>query len=201
VEAPALTVKVASLLPKGEEQAPISDIKAPVAVDVAPAFWIALGVGVLVVAALAYALWRRLRRKPAEAARAPLPDLAPDQEARQALDSLARADHFGRGDGRGYYIALSVIAKRYLERRLQAPVLEMTTAEMLAFLREASEREPLAGVMRDVALAADQVKFAKGEALRVEGDRHLDAVRRLVEDLELRLRPVPAPGAGEGKAA
>ena len=68
------------------------------------------------------------------------------------MDRLARADHFARGDGRGYYIALSAIAKRYLERRLGAPVVEMTTAEMLAFLRESTPATALGGPMRDVAL-------------------------------------------------
>jgi hypothetical protein len=76
---------------------------------------------------------------------------------------------------------------------------------MLAFLRETSEREALSSTMRDVALAADQVKFAKGEALRGEGERHLGAVRHLVARLEAQLQPRPEPGQGEaasgGKAA
>jgi len=200
--APALTVKVGTLLPKGEEQAPIADIRPPVSVGIAPEFWAAIGLGLLLLGAMAFALWRRLRRPALPGAEAAVPALGPEAEARGALAALVRADHFGRGDARGYYIALTAIAKRYLERRLGAPVLEMTTAEMLAFLREAKDGEPLLGVMRDVALAADQVKFAKGDALREEGERHLQSVEKLVTDLEVRLRPVPAAaGPTEGKAA
>ena len=59
--------------------------------------------------------------------------------------------------------------------------------------------------MRDVALAADQVKFAKGEAMREEAARHLEAVRHLVARLEAQLQPRPEPGqepaATGGKAA
>lgn len=199
------TVKVGSLLPKGEEESPIADIRPPVSVAIAPVFWMALAALLLVVGAPGYLLWRRLRRPAPDAAAAPLAEVPADVEARQALDRLTRADHFARGDGRGYYIALSAIAKRYLERRLDAPVVEMTTAEMLAFLRESSDREPLTPTMRDVAKAADQVKFAKGEALREEGERHLQAVRQLVARLEAQLQPRAEPGkepaATDGKAA
>lgn len=195
VRADGPTVKVGSLLGKGEEEPALADIRPPVSVGIAPVFWIVLVACLLVVGALAFILWRRLRRPTAEAPPVPESEVPADLEARQALDRLARADHFARGDGRGYYIALSAIAKRYLERRLGAPVVEMTTAEMLAFLRESSEREPLSGTMRDVALAADQVKFAKGEALREEGERHLGAVRELVARLEAQLQPRPEAGA------
>ena len=143
------TVKVGSLLPKGEEEQPLADIRPPVPLTVAPVFFAALAALLLVGGRLGTLLWRRLRRPAAEAAPIPVPDVPADVEARQALDRLARADHFAQGDGRGYYIALSLIAKRYLERRLGAPVVEMTTAEMLAFLRESSrsralERRPCA---------------------------------------------------------
>ena len=91
------------------------------------------------------------------------------------------------------------MAKRYLERRLGAPVLEMTTAETLAFLRGHPHGGDLLPVMRDVAEAADRIKFAKGQGLSQEAERHLAAVRALVPALEARLRP--AEPAGEGKAA
>jgi hypothetical protein len=199
--APGVGVKVASLLPKGEEQAPIADIKPPVEVGVAPVFWAALVALLAALLGLFVLAWRRWRRPRPSGASLPVPEVPPDVEARQAIEALVRADHFGRGDGRGYYIALSAIAKRYLERRLAAPVLEMTTAEMLAFLRESQAGEGLVGVMRDLALLADQVKFAKGEAQREEGERHRESVLRLVAGLEERLRPsLPEPpGASRAK--
>ena len=120
-----------------------------------------------------------------------------DVLAERPLERLVRAGHFGRGDGRGFYIALTAIAKRYLERRLEAPIAEMTTAEMLAYLRDSPHGSELHAAMRDLAPAADEVKFAKGEAISEEGDRHLLAVRQLVERLETRLRPKPE----EGRAA
>ena len=70
-----------------------------------------------------------------------------------------------------------MIAKRYLERRLGAPVLEMTRprrSPSCAATRTAATSLP---VVRDLAEAADRVKFAKGQGLAPEAERHLAAVR------------------------
>jgi hypothetical protein len=202
-ETEALTIRVGSLLPKDAQEQQLADIRGPVGVGVAPVFWLALGIALLVLGAVAYLIWRRLRRPKATVAALPVPELPPAAEAQAALEKLARAGHFARGDGRGYYIALTGIAKRYLERRLGAPIVEMTSAEMLGCLRDSPHGGELLGPMRDLATAADQVKFAKGEALRDEGERHLEATRRLVEKLEQRLAPAPLTETGgeTGKAA
>jgi hypothetical protein len=55
-------------------------------------------------------------------------------------------------------------------------------------------------VVRDLAEAADRIKFAKGQGLVPEAERHLSSVRALVSALEAKLRPAP-PAATEGKAA
>ena len=191
------SVKVGSLLPKDAQEQGLADIVGPVRVGVAPVFWAALALAILFVAAACWWLWRRSRRKAPLAPTAPEPDRPPAEEALRALDRLARADHFARGEGRLYYIGLSLIAKRYLERRLSAPVVEMTSQEMLAYLRDSPHTALLLAPMRDLALAADQVKFARGEALREEGERHLAAVRTLVERLEEELRPKAADTSGK----
>src|SRR5439155_24938681 len=105
-----------------------------------------------------------------------------------------------------FYIELTLIAKRYLERRLQAPIVEMTTAEMLSHLRATPVGADLAPTLRDLAGAADQIKFARGQGLTEEAERHLSATRAVVEAVEARLRPAgPAadqtPGQRTGQAA
>jgi hypothetical protein len=195
-----LKIKVGSLLPKDAESQKLADIRGPVGVDVGRAFWIGLAAGLLLLAALGLWFWRR-KREAVEAV-APVPDIPPDQEALRALDRLAASGNLVRGEFRAFYIALTDIAKRYLERRLGAPVQEMTSAEMVAFLREGPHEAVLAGPLRDLATAADSVKFARGEGMREEAERHLAAVRFAVGALESRLRPreEPAPPPA-GKAA
>jgi hypothetical protein len=191
-------LKVVSLLPKGEEPK-LADVKPPVPVGVGRAFWIALGVVLVLAAALAAWLWRRLRRKAAPAEKAPAPPVAPDVEALRSLDALAAQALPARGEHRAFYIALTAVAKRYLERRLGAPILEMTTAETLAFLRGHPQADGLHTTVRDVAEAADRIKFARAEGLAAEAERHMTAVRGLVRTLEARL--APPPETDEGKAA
>jgi hypothetical protein len=193
-----LRVKVTSLLPKEAAEQKLADIREPLHLGVGAAFWVGLALVLAVLGALAWALWRRRRRPAPAPAAAPL---SAEEEARRALDELARAA--SGGDLRAFYIQLVEIAKRYLERRLEAPVLEMTSAETLGFLRDHPAAGPLLAPMRDLTAAADAVKFARGQALSSEAERHLTAVRVLVETLEARLRPAPAepaPAAG-GRAA
>jgi hypothetical protein len=129
-----------------------------------------------------------------------VPTTPPDVEALRALDELAAARLLDAGEYRPFYIRLTVVAKRYLERRLEAPVLEMTTSETVAFLRDHAHGGELLPVVRDLAQAADQIKFARGAGMAQAAEGHLAAVRNLVPALEARLRPAE-PEPEEGKAA
>lgn len=190
-----LSLRVVSLLPKDPKQQKLVDVRGPLDVSIGRPFWLALALALVALAALVYWLVRRRRRVEPPVAKLE-PPVPPDVEALRALDALALA---GAVEQRAFYIRLTAIAKRYLERRLTAPVLEMTTAETLAFLRGHPHGNDLLPVVRDVAEAADRVKFARGAALAAEAERHLAAVRAIVPALEARLRP-PEP-APEGKAA
>jgi hypothetical protein len=77
----------------------------------------------------------------------------------------------------------------------------MTTAETLAFLRAQPKSGDLLPVVRDLAEAADRIKFAKGQGLGPEAERHLAAVRALVAALEALLRKAATEAAADGKAA
>jgi hypothetical protein len=192
---------VVSLLPKDPQQQKLADIRGPLSVGVGRAFWVALVLAAVLVSALAVWLVHRRRRKAEAPAAVPVPQAPPAAEALQALGTLAASGLLARGEYRPFYIRLTAVAKRYLERRLEAPVLEMTTAETLAFLRGHAHGGEMLPVVRDLAEAADRIKFAKGQGLAQEAERHLAAVRALVPALEARLRPVVSDATAEGKAA
>lgn len=195
-----LALEVSSLLPRDPQEQKLADIRGPRPVGIGRAFWIALVVLLALLAALATWLVRR-RRRVEEAPPAPVPALPPDVEALRALDELAASGLLIRGEYRPFYIRLTEVAKRYLGRRLGAPVPEMTSAETIAFLREHAHGAEALPAVRDLAGAADRIKFARGEGLAAEAERHLAAVRGLVPALETRLRPAEPPAASEGKAA
>jgi hypothetical protein len=189
-----VAMKIASRLPKDADPQKIADIRGPVSLTVGPAFWIALGL--LGMSLLALVVWLIRRGRPAAgpAAAAPRPT-DPAAEARAALAALVASGVLARGDHRGFYIALTALAKRYLERRLGAPVLEMTTAEMVAFLRDSPKAKNLVTPLRDLANAADQIKFARGAGLDAEAERHTAAVREVIRTIEDAFAPAPAEDA------
>jgi len=192
-----IPLRVVSLLPKEKAEQKLTDVRAPVGISVGRAFWIAIVVLALLLAALAWWIVARGRRKaPVIAAAAPPIDSA--DEARRALEALVASGRLARGEFRPFYIDLTAIAKRYLERRLGAPIVEMTTAEMLAHLRADRLGAELAPTLRDLSGAADQIKFARGRALLDEAERHLAATRALIDSLEARFKAATPEG---GQAA
>jgi hypothetical protein len=187
----AIPLRILSVLPKDPKEQKLADIRGPVGLGVGRAFWLAAGAAAVLLAALGVALWRR-RRRTAAVPRPAAPRVPPDAAALAALDRLAQSGLLARGEHRPFYIELATIAKRYLEDRLQAPVVEMTSAEAVAFLRDHAKARDLATTLREVVLAADRVKFARAEGVAEEATRHLAAVRGMVTTLEARLVPEPA---------
>ena len=197
VRTATIPLKVISLLPRAKGEQKLADVRGPVTVSVGRAFWIGLvSLAVLVTMLVWWFVSRRRRAAPPVAA--PVPMLEAGEEARRALDGLVTSDRWTRAEFRRFYIGLTAIAKRYLERRLDAPIVEMTTAEMLAHLRATPHGVDLAPTLRDMTAAADQIKFARGSGLAEEAERHLAAARAMVEALEARLRPAVPEG---GRAA
>lgn len=178
-----VALRIGSVIPKSETEPKPADLRPPVKLTVGVAFWVALGLALVAIAGLVAWLVRR-RRKPVEVGAPVVPEVPPEVEARAALDQLASSGLIEHEEYRPFYITLATITKRYLDRRLGAPVLEMTSAEVASLLRN----HPLAGPhlpsVRDLMLAADWVKFAHGSAQAEAARRHLAAVRGIVASIE-----------------
>ena len=152
-------------------------------------FWIAVAVLVLVLIAALVFFLRRSRSSSGE--EPVVPAMPPDAEARTALDRLEASGLLERGELRAFYIELTLIAKSYLERRLAAPIVEMTSAETLTTLRDQIHAPAVAPPMRSLLGSADPVKFARGSGDAGEARRHLASVREMIASLEARLQPPP----------
>jgi hypothetical protein len=194
-----VTLTVRSILPKDPREQTLADIRGPLELPVGAAFWLACAAGLALAAAVAAFFVRR--RRAGESVAPPVPELPPGDEARAALARLAASDLLTRGEHRAFYIALTDLAKRYLERRLRAPVLEMTSAEMVAFLRGHPKGGGLATPMRELASAADIVKFARGSGAFDAAQRHLAAVGAMIDAVEELLRPAVDAAAKGDKVA
>jgi hypothetical protein len=192
---PSVMLQVSSRLPKDarpEALSPKEDrpVRLP---SVSPLFWAAIAAAALVLVAAIVWRIRRKRRKSLEMEG--LPSVPPGEELLGELSRLEReADHLGE-DPRGFYADLTHAVKRYLERRLEMPVLEWTSFETVRRLSEKELNPPREIGFPELLSAADLVKFGRGRSTRDTARDHLARARKLHEHVEARLAPPPAlPG-------
>lgn len=154
-----LVIHVRSLL--GENDKDIQPLKEPLAIRGDPRHLLpyAAALLLLLLAVLAWRLWRRAKKKRAPDAAPPLP---PELELEMLLRELRRKNLPRAGEFRAFFIALSALLKRFIQRAYGFNAEECTTAETMARLRGL---EPEAGIVAGLDAAftqADLVKFARG---------------------------------------
>ena len=150
-------------------------------------YWpVFLGVGLLVLAGLAFSFWRTraARRAPAS----PPPPVPPHERALARLDELDGRQLWQSGEIKAFQSELTYILRAYLEERFDVPALESTTRELERELQRRrllgeAQRQDLAELLR----LADTVKFAKAEPPADVHQRGLERVRAFV------LATVPPP--------
>lgn len=161
IETEALTIEVTSMI---ADEAPSLDdlegMEGPVELPEprSVAFWL-IGVSVFFVTAAALTIWLALRRKTLQPERV----LSPQELAYLELQRILEAELSDR-DVKAFYVELTGIVRRYIERTTGIHAPEQTTEE---FLREVSsgevfsrdDHERLASFLE----AADLVKFAAHE--------------------------------------
>lgn len=161
--------------------------------DIPTPLWmtaLVIGAGALVLAAGVLgtrALFRRLRRKAVVA-------MSPHAAALAALDRLLADNLPAQGRLKAHYDGLAEILRTYLSARFGLPALELTTAELVARMREERFDETLRADVRLVLDEADLVKFARLEVPIDKAFAQAHVVRTVVE------RTVPAAlQAGDAK--
>lgn len=168
----------------------IRGIRGPLAIPLSPVF---VGLGLLLVLlllAVAFWAWRRYGgRAGREAAALALPPRPAHEVALEALDALERSPMLVEGRVKDYHVALSEIARRYVEARFHVRALEMTTREIRQGLARSSAPPEFAAVLGPVLDRCDLVKFAKVRPSADAARELVDEVRGLVESTIPRPEP------------
>ena len=165
----------------------IRDIKGlvPIATGL---WWLWLLIALIGIGAVAWLIYRRLRRKE-EAGVETAPVYTPYDLAVRALRCLLEEKLMEGGLIEEFYVRLSDIVRQYLEGRFHLRAPDLTTEE---FLLVVSRNRSLTQEHKDLLGAflqeCDLVKFARFQPATVDMQRAFDAAERFVNDTRPRLR-------------
>jgi len=179
-ESGRVPIEVLSLVTDDDKD--IRDIKGLIVIGVSGFWWLAL-LAVILAAAGCYLWWRcRVKRACEEEIR----EKSAYEIAYEQLMELKAMDLPGKGQVKEYYIRLSDIVRRYLEKRFAFKAPEMTTEEFLAALKGspevANEHKKL---LKEFLSHCDMVKFAKYGPTPLEMVDSFTAALNLVEQTRL----------------
>lgn len=116
------------------------------------------------------------------------PALPAHEEAYQALQRLQLSDLLARGEVKLYFLTLSEIVRRFLERRFQIHALESTTSEIMRALKKPVDPENRKIVQSTLEMC-DFVKFAKYQP----GPQEVIQTNKTAHEIVDHLKEVPAP--------
>lgn len=181
VETRPLPIEVTTVV--GQEPAELSRLeepRAPIELPRSAAWkWLAAA-GTLVAAGIAFWWWRRVRPSSTVSA-------TPSQIAERELSQLWNS-RLAERDVKGFYVELTAIVRRFIERTTPIDAPDLTTEEFLqAALSSRSFGEDERARLRDFLESADLVKFAAHRPtladIRASFDRAGHFVRRTATEL------------------
>jgi hypothetical protein len=179
VETEALPVQVASMV--AEEVPSLADLRpaeGPLPLPEAGGSWIAPGIllALLLSGGAAAWAWRR-RRRPVHDA----PRLSPRELAHRELMALVQADYLGREDYAGYYVELTAVVRRYIERTTDIRAPEQTTEEFLRAMQGHADFPGEKQVeLKDFLESADLVKFAARRPAKEQVEASFELAKEFV---------------------
>lgn len=110
--------------------------------------------------------------------------LTPIDEAMQAIEKLQKEQYLYKGEVKQFHTKLTDIFKRYLSRKMEKNVLNLTSSEILITLNDTllskNDTSLIAGSLR----MADAVKFAKFYPHKEESETVLADTKRVIEQIE-----------------
>lgn len=157
VIAPSVPVNIASVLVEGDAE--LRDIKPQAELpylNLLP--WIAAG---LVIALLGAMIYMIIRRRRARRLLAAVDNRLPHEVALDELDRIEGLALPDAGQYKKHYSLVSDCMRIYMEKRFEVPMMERTTAEIQAGLKEVDIHPGIAGQYMSLLDISDLVKFSK----------------------------------------
>lgn len=177
ITAQSIPVNITSVLV--EEDTELRDIKPQAElpyINLLP--WIVAGLVIVLVAASIYLLVRRRRTRQILAA---IDNRLPHEVALDELDRIEGLALPDAGRFKQHYTLVSDCMRIYMERRFDVPMMEKTTAEIQASLKEIDLHSAVAGQYMSLLDISDLVKFSKYTPEVASAHSLLTSARRIVQ--------------------
>jgi hypothetical protein len=189
-----LPIKVNSLL-SGEQGEDIKPLKPQKEFPRQfPTLWVIMG-SVLIAGAILFLWLYRRARRPIDLSTAVADTRLPWEIALEELTKLRASDLLARGEYKLFYLELSDIFRRYLERRYGIYALERTTIEIIMEFRKLALDKREEKVINDFLEGCDLVKFAKMIPTTEDVERDYSVAKEFV----LQTRSLPFATIREGE--
>ena len=161
------------------------DIKSIIEVKDEVPWWIWAGAAALIILLVVLVVYLvkyfKRRKKPASVFNS---KLSPFDEAMQSLDALQKEQLLYKGDVKQFHTRLIDIFKRYLSRKMQKNILNLTSSEVLLSLNDTllskTDTSLIAGSLR----MTDAVKFAKYFPPTSESESALINTKKVIEQID-----------------
>lgn len=161
------------------------DIKSIIEVKDEVPWWIWAGAAALIILLVVLVVYLvkyfKRRKKPASVFNS---KLSPFDEAMQSLDALQKEQLLYKGDVKQFHTRLIDIFKRYLSRKMQKNILNLTSSEVLLSLNDTllskADTSLIAGSLR----MTDAVKFAKYFPPTSESESALINTKKVIEQID-----------------
>ncbi len=129
------------------------------------------------------------------------PELPPHEQAILELDQIKQQKLWQQGRSKEYYTLITDTLRKYMAGRFGMNAMEMTSGEILDFIRTESEAGSVYANLRQILELADFVKFAKMHPLPDENDLTLVNAYLFVSQTKPLDEPRPAETQAPGQSA
>lgn len=120
------------------------------------------------------------------------PKLPPHEQAIKELEEIKQQKLWQQGRNKEYYTLITDTLRRYIEERFGANAMEMTSGEILDFIRQQTDADSVLDNLKQILQLSDLVKFAKLHPLPDENDLSMMNAYLFVNQTKVVEIPAPA---------
>lgn len=176
-----------------DQQKEIMDVKAPIKIDLD---WLFISIALLIIAILAligyYVYQYYKKRKLIQQGIIKEVVIPPYELAYNMLKELEEKKLWQKGQVKDYHTELTFIVRKYFEDQFKFGALEMTSAEILDYLRQKNFKLIVAQTLEAFFSNADMVKFAKFQPLPSINETMLKEAYMVIDESKVVVEPPKA---------